>query len=247
LAARPVGAARPARAGEHRFWLALATLLTVLIVWGFGGSFFLRGVLPHRSSFIDDPSARTLYAVHGMFFGLFMALLMAQVGLAASGRVALHRRLGWASVVLLPLMAASGVAVALHALRAGFQTAPPDAPATAFFTVPVFSLGFFLIVAGLALHWRNRPATHKRLMIIATMMIAGAGTARIPQVAALGIPNFDVTQVLLLPMLWWDWRTLGRIHPATLWGGLALLATNALMGPIGDTRAWQALVEALPR
>jgi hypothetical protein len=76
-------------------------------------------------------------------------------------------------------------------------------------------------------------------------MIAGAGTTRIPAVVALNMPSFDPTQLLLVPMLWWDWRSLGRIHPATLWGGASLLATNTLMGPIGETTAWQALIRAV--
>lgn len=45
----------PARRAERRFWLAMVVTLAVLVVWGFGGSFFLRGILPHQPSWIDSP------------------------------------------------------------------------------------------------------------------------------------------------------------------------------------------------
>ena len=230
---------------EHRFWLTMVGAMIVLVVWGFGGSFFLRGILPAQPSYIDDLAMRPLYIVHGLAFSAWMALLAMQVGLASRGRVALHRRLGWASIIVLPVLVVTGHLVAVHALQSGFHALPPGAPTTAFFAVPALSLAYFVIVASLALFWRRDAVTHKRLIVIATMMVVGAGTTRIPFVVALNIPSFDPTQLLLLPMLWWDWRSLGRIHPATLWGGLTLLATNTLMGPIGETAAWQGLVKAL--
>lgn len=213
--------------------------LTVLVVWGFGGNFYLRGLLPARGNYIDE-GAPALYIAHGLVFTAWMLLLVAQVSLVAGGQTARHRRLGWAALVVLPGVAITGLAVAVHAGRHGFHAVP--LPPEVALTIPLLSLGYFVVVSGLALALRRDPATHKRLMIIATMMVAGAGTGRIPWVTALGVPEFDVTQVLLLPMVWWDWRSLGRIHSATIWGGLSLLATNTAMIPLGFTAGWQALV-----
>jgi hypothetical protein len=231
-----------ARAAEHRFWLAMVASLTVLVVWGFGGSFYLRGLLAARPNYIDD-GAPALYIAHGLAFTAWMLLLLAQVSLVAGGQTTWHRRLGWGALAVLPAVAITGLAVAVHSGRHGFHEVP--LPRAVFLAVPILSLGYFLVVSGLALALRRDSATHKRLMIIATMMVAGAGTGRIPWVAALEVPEFDVTQLLLLPMVWWDWRSLGRIHPATLWGGLSLLATNSAMIPLGFTAGWQALVSPI--
>lgn len=222
----------------------MAAMLTILVVWGFGGSFYLRGLLPSRANHIDD-GAPLLYIAHGLAFTAWMLLLLAQVGLVTAGNTAQHRRLGQASLLVLPAVAISGLAVAVHAGRHGFHETP--LPPTVMLAVPLLSLGYFLIVVSLGLLRRRDPATHKRLMIIATMMVAGAGTSRIPQVISLGMPEFDVTQLLLVPLILWDWHSTGRIHPATLWGGLSLLATNAIMIPLGLTPAWQGLVAPLTR
>ena len=228
-----------ARTHEHRFWLAIVATLAILVFWGFGGSFFLRGILPPRPSYIDG-AARLPFVLHGLAFGAWMLLLTIQVGLVASGNTRRHRQLGQSSLVLLPILAITGIAVTLHAGRHGFHDMP--IPTAVFLTVPVLGLGFFLVVTVLALLLRHRPAAHKRLMVIATMMVAGAGTTRIPEVVATVPPGFDPTQLLIVPMLWWDWRSLGRVHPATLWGGIALVITNSVAVPIGFTPGWQALV-----
>jgi hypothetical protein len=230
------------RSAERRFWMAMVAALAILVVWGFGGSFFLRGILPHQPSYIDSPDW-PLYAAHGLAFAAWMALLFVQAGLVAAGNTALHRRMGTLALLVLPLLAASGLAVIRHGARHGPFVPGMSAPGLV--TVAFLSLLFFLIAISLALHLRHRPAAHKRLMLIGTMMVAGAGTTRIPAVAALDLGNFDPTQLLLVPMLWWDWHSLGRIHPATLWGGLALVATNTAMGPLAEVAPWQALLAVL--
>lgn len=82
-------------------------------------------------------------------------------------------------------------------------------------------------------------------MLIGTMMVAGAGTTRIPAVAALNLGDFDPTQLLLVPMPWWDSHSPGRIHAATPWGGIALSAANMAMAPLAELPGWQALLAAL--
>lgn len=173
---------------EHRFGLAMVVVLAIPVVWGFGGRFFRRGILPHRPSHIDD-AGRMLFVLHALAFAGWMALLVAQVGLVAAGRTNLHRRLGLASPVVLPAVAATGLAVAAYAVRHGFH-APGVAPEL-LVAVALVSLAFFVAGVGLALALRRRPAAHKRLMRLATMMVAGAGTTRIPQVAAVSPPDFD--------------------------------------------------------
>lgn len=232
----------PSRRAERRFWLMMVATLAVMVVWGFGGSFFLRGILPHQPSWIDSPHW-PLYTAHGVAFGAWVALLLGQTGLVAAGNTAVHRRLGQLAALVLPLLAASGLAVIRHGASHGPFV--PGMTAPALVTVAALSLFFFLVATSLALLLRRRPAAHKRRMLIGTMMVAGAGTTRIPAVAALGLGSFDPTQLLLLPMLWWDWRSLGRIHPATLWGGLALVAVNTAMAPLAEVPGWQALLAAL--
>lgn len=233
-------------AAERRFFLAMTIALTVLVVWGFSSSFFLRGQVPMTvHSYLDDPTnpIRWLYIVHGLVFTSWMALLLAQAGLVTVGNVALHRRLGQVAVMLVPLMVALGLAGGVYASRHGFHDIP--FPPAVFLAVPLLSVMAFAVTVAIAMRKRHVPATHKRLMLLATMMIVGAGTARISLLHGVIPPWFDATLVLLLPLWAWDWTTLRRIHPATLWGSLVLAVVAIGAVPIGMTPVWLALVKPI--
>jgi len=53
-------------------------------------------------------------------------------------------------------------------------------------------------------------------------------------------PNtpFWVSTLFLLPLVWWDFTTRGRLHPATVWGSLVFIAIGVVRDPISHTQAW---------
>jgi hypothetical protein len=59
------------------------------------------------------------------------------------------------------------------------------------------------------------------------------------------IPFFDMpslmTDLFLVPLFLWDIGSRGRLHPATLWGALTILATHALRMPFATTAAWRGV------
>ena len=72
---------------SHRFYLGLALFLMTTVVIGFWPSYFgtlLGGGVPRP----------LVMHVHGAIFTGWMLLLFLQVGLASSGRVRMHRRVG---------------------------------------------------------------------------------------------------------------------------------------------------------
>jgi hypothetical protein len=40
-------------------------------------------------------------------------------------------------------------------------------------------------------------------------------------------------------LFYWNWSR-GRLHPATLWGTVTIVATHALRLPLASTASWQA-------
>src|SRR5690606_28675886 len=116
------------------------------------------------------------------------------------------------------------------------------APPLVFLAVPLIGIAVFAALVGAALYFRRRsPSAHKRLMVLATLEIVMAGTARLPVVESWGpLGFFAVTDVLVLALAAYDLATSRRLHPATLWGGLSFVASQPLRLLIGGSAPWLA-------
>ena len=170
-----------------------------------------------------------------------MVLLVTQTSLIAARRADLHRLLGAAGAVLGVVMMVLGAYVAITRTRDGLFVNAPGIPPLRFLAVPLATMVVFPVLFGAALWLRRRTDFHKRLVLIATLELITAGVARLPVVSTLGPPGFfGGTDLFLLAIVVYDILTLKRVHPATLWGGLFLLASQPLRLVIGGTEPWLA-------
>jgi hypothetical protein len=232
-----------ARAGlplsERRFFtgIAAAILLTVLI--GFSRSFFLRPLFP------DWPSpSEGIFYVHGAGFAAWILLLVVQTSLVAGGRTSLHRTIGPLGAVLAATMVVLGTVAALTAAQraTGFVGIP--VPPLQFLAVPLFDMALFATFTALAIARRRDAQSHKRLMLLATVNLMTAAIARWPMIGALGPPAyFGLTDLFIVALAVWDFRTRGRLHPVTLWGGLLILISQPLRLIVSGTAAWLAFAK----
>jgi hypothetical protein len=224
--------------GERRFYTGMTLAMLVTVFVGFARSFFLRPLFPTWPS----PHEGIFY-VHGAFFTAWMVLLVVQARLVAAGRTDLHRRLGRWGVVLAVGMVVVGILGALIAARrpTGFVGIP--VPALQFLAVPFFDMLIFSSFVAMAIARRGEPQAHKRWMLLASIELLTAAIARWPVVmsAGVGIPLFfGLTDLFLVPIVIWDLVSRGRVHSATLWGGLLLIASQPLRLVISGTAAWLA-------
>jgi hypothetical protein len=121
-------------------------------------------------------------------------------------------------------------------------------PPLVFLAVPMFDLLVFAALVGTGLYLRRTPAAHKRLMLLSIIAVLTAAIARLPYVLALGPPAFfGLTDLLILVAMIYDRKTRGRVHPALLWGGLFLVASQPLRLVVSGTDAWLALATWLTR
>ena len=225
-----------APSSERRFYtgISIAILATVLV--GFARSFFLRPLFPDWPS----PTERVFY-VHGAVFTAWIVLLVTQASFVAAGRTDIHRRTGGFGAGLAALMVVLGVYAALIAAKrpGGFIDVP--VPPMQFLAVPFFDLLLFGSLVALAIAKRGESQMHKRLMLLATINLTTAAIARWPVVSTLGPPAvFGATDLFIVALAAWDVRTRGRLHPATLWGGLAILVSQPLRLLVSGTEVWQA-------
>jgi hypothetical protein len=229
--AEPTGRARR----ERLFFSGMAVAFAIVVFAGFAPTYFLR-------SLSDQPSLPLLVHLHGALFIAWILLLLVQTRLVATKRTDLHRTLGVAGGALAVLMLIDGYDVAISAARRTAQV-PGQLQ---FLIVPVGALIVFPALVGAAFVLRRRVDFHKRLMVIATIELMNAAVDRLPGVFEAGLrPFYPGTDLFVLALVVYDWVTLRRVHPATLWGGSFLIGMQVLRVALMDTGAWLAVASWL--
>ena len=228
---------------ESLFFVAVATAMLLVVLAGFARTFYLvpwLGPAPNRAT-------ETVFYVHGVVFTAWMMLLVVQPTLSASGRLHVHRRLGWLGVLIAAGVVWTGFLVGIEA--AARPPGHPLAPKTpAFLGVILGGVVMFAVLAAAAVLMRRRAQYHKRLMILATVNLLQAAVVRLP----LDLPGsfgaaktFIYADLFILPLLAWDLYSSRRIHPATLWGGLAIVVSLPIRFWFSETELWLGIANGL--
>ena len=209
---------RTAEQSERRFFLIMALVMSGITVAG-----FVVNLAMGRSSFAV-PAA---YHVHGVVFMGWIALYLAQAVTIATGRRALHVRLGKLAYLWIPMMVTMGVVIMITVVR---RNGGPF-----FFAVNEFlvsNVALLLCFGGIAL-WALRRQRHngwhRRLMLCAMAILTGPGLGRL-----LPMPLFmewawtiGFLSTLIFPAIAMvaDLRCRSRVHPAYWWGAGIYVST----------------------
>ncbi|MFT5500887.1 MAG: hypothetical protein ACI88G_001020 [Woeseiaceae bacterium] len=232
---------------RNRFYLFMLGSFLALALTGFSRSFYLH-------PYFDFPALPAHLYVHGTVLTAWFVLAFIQPYLVASSRVQLHRRLGVFGAVLAVGVATTGLWIV--ALR----DAPTISEQPMRGAGNILSVFMFASCVSLGIFFRHKPATHKRLMLMASMPILAPALdriARIPALNELAVKNLYWLPVeppeaafallcfllLLTSMIVRDLVTERRVHPGTLWG-LAALFPFAIAATFGfvASGAWVAFV-----
>lgn len=223
---------------ESRFFLIMAIVPAVILFVGFAPSFYLKGVIP-----APVPPLSLLTTVHGVVYTLWMALFITQAYFIASDRPALHRQLGMMGVLLFGIMVTLGYWTAITAGRLGH--APPGAPEPlAFMALPLFGITGSLVIVAMALWNRRYSDWHKRLMLAAMFSLTGPGAGRILIASGIGAqPHIAllVADILVLIGVAYDYRTMGRVHPAYLYALGILIVVQLLVAWAFTSPTWHQI------
>lgn len=243
--------ARSSFPAQHRldrsFFLIFAVVAVVAVAGGF---------LPRLSTIFSGERDWPPFIVHvhaTLFYG-WIALLVTQTLLIRKRQAGLHKRLGVGGLMLAALMVVVGVGMALH--MAGWHLVRGSDRALNFLPVP---LGDMAVFAGLmaAAAWKRKDGpAHKRLVLLATTQLLGAGFGRMDLYQVPATPALPALQpfIALYGMLWlimaaavaFDLITRRRVHPVyvvaipymlaiqfaasslTVWSGWPTLARGSL-------------------
>ena len=234
-------AALATRRRTRRFYVGMAIAIAITVFVGFFRSYYLRG-------WYGAPELSRLVHVHGAVFTTWVLFFVAQTALVASGRTYLHRRMGIAGAVLAALVVIVGTTVAVMRLRTGISPLP-GIPAAAFFAIPFFDMVVFAILVSTAIYLRRRLEAHKRLMTLSMITLLPAPIARMHFLPLPpGPPTFfALADLFIVAILVYDLTTRRKVHPATIWGGLLVVASQPLRLMIAGTSAWMAFAGWLTR
>jgi hypothetical protein len=215
------------------FFNALSFFMLAIVVVGFAPSYFLKGAV-----FARLPSL--LVHLHGAVFSAWILLFAVQSSLVAAGNIRLHRKLGWLGAGIAGLMVVFGVLAPFGTLRRG-AVLPPFFTPLSFLIDNVIGILIFGAFVAVAVWQRNNRKVHKRLIIIANVMLMPPALSRIPFVQH----HFFVLPVICLGMVAalfvFDLFTWRRPLLVTVLGGLIFVASNPLMGAVEKTAFAQNL------
>lgn len=206
---------------DDRFFVRGAIIFAITIVAGFSTQYLMS-----RSTFMAPP----LVHAHAFIFMGWVAIYLAQNLLIGSGRLDIHRKLGWIAAGWIFPMVLLGCLVTLAMVRRG------QVP---FFFRPLQFLAFdpisIFTFAGLtiaAITQRHRTQWHRRLHFCAMSLLLGPAFGRLLPGPLLQPWAYEVifATCMLFPLagVVADLRRSGQVHPAWKYGIGALLASLLL-------------------
>lgn len=217
-----------ALAGERRFFLILSLAMAFVLVAGFSMQLAMG-----RSSFGAPP----LVHVHALVFFGWTFFFLLQSALAATGSVALHRRLGWIGAgwaAVLVVLGSLITAVVVQQGRAPFFFTP-----LYFLVMNPLSVIVFALLFALAVRMRRRSDWHRRLMICAMAGLTGPGIGRLlPLPLLIPFAGWAVfAAFMLFPIVGMirDRRHDGTVHTAWIVGVAVLVVSQSMMSLAAST------------
>jgi len=207
--------------GDERFFLRGAIIMTLLIIAGFSLQLAMG-----RSSFASPIRVH----LHAFLFMGWVAIYLLQNIFVATGRMHLHRKLGWIAAFWMIPMIVMGCVVTVAMVRAG------HAP---FFFTPLQFLIFdpmtvftFAGLTGAAIINRRRTEWHRRLHFCGMSLLLGPAFGRLLPMPLLQPWAYETTfiAILLFPLagMLADVRRSGAVHPAWKWGVGVIFASFLL-------------------
>ncbi|KAF0185095.1 MAG: hypothetical protein FD163_1792 [Hyphomonadaceae bacterium] len=154
---------------DRHFQLSMVILSWIVIIWGFSPS-----LLKYASG--ELPAPPLILHFHAIVFFGWLILYTAQSFLIRAGQMAKHRKLGKLTAIWAVLVVVLGIATAIIMNQYKFDHGREFE--IAFIAVPLIDMVIFPILIVAALYCIKDPSIHKRLMLIATIELLGAGFGR---------------------------------------------------------------------
>lgn len=215
----------------------MSVVVIAITFAGFAKSYYL-------GSYFHAPALPLTTKVHGAAFTAWVALLLMQSTLVASGRTEIHRKLGWIGAALAAFMCVIAIETAIMAVHAAVVCCNAEL-ARGFLIVPLSDVVVFGVLVGSAVVYRRDPSTHKRLMLLATLAILDAATGRWPlRIIQSGVWPYAymvILDIIILAVVAYDTVVRRQLARAYAYGVPLIIGAHVVREVIRWTPAWRSL------
>jgi hypothetical protein len=233
MTALPAGLSR-----DRLFYTGMMLAMTLTVFAGFAPSFYLR-----KAGF-EGPPLTPFILLHAALMTIWMLGSVLQASLIAARHTALHRTFGWLFAALAVAIVVTGPQLGIAAIRRG--AVPPGLTAEQFFVLPMAAAFMFAVFVGLGVWQRNNAQAHKRLMLLATISVLDAAIARMPGMLDAGpLAFFAAADAFIVAGIAYDAAARGRVHPVWIYGGIAIVVSQAARLLLSSTETWASFVRYL--
>lgn len=228
------------RIKKPSFFLIIAIVGLFAVLIGFARTF----IIPVATNRFSAP---ILIHIHGAFAFTWILLFLTQTSLIHFNKYKTHQTLGFLglfiSAGIMITMIPAGVYVVQRDLRQGFG----ESSYSSLIGVITSGIMFFsLVLAGILK--RRLPESHKRLMLLATIIVLWPAWFRFrhyfPSVPRPDIWFAIVLAYSLIIIAWiWDKRKNGSVHPILKYVGLFIILEQTFEVFAYDSSLWRQLAK----
>jgi hypothetical protein len=234
------------RVADGNFFLVYIGLIWLAVLAGFGPEMI-------RRIHSDNAPFPIAVHIHALITVAWLGLLTSQALLIRRRQLRLHRKWGAVGIFLAVAVIAAGLwaAFAFEKLAKGTPDFRPH-----FLVIEWSNIIEFAGLAAAAIIARNIPAAHKRLILLATLSLTPAAFNR-----AVGKPLlhpllgsgvwqtwiqiFVLTNLMVLGIALYDWRTRRRLHPSWALGTSWIIAGQLIASWLFYNPAWKAFAGSI--
>lgn len=223
-------------------YLLIAIIGFIAVHIGFATTF----LIPMTKGTFEAPA---IIYIHGMVAFAWVLLFLVQTFLIHRSQYKLHMTLGFTGIVIALATSITMIPAAMFGvekeLAAGLgQTAISGIVGNCTSSIMFLSLA----LSGVA--YRKRPDIHKRLLLLATIVVLWPAWFRFrhyfPSVERPDIWFAVVLADSLIILAWiWEKSTTNRIHPVLKYGGIFIIAEHAFEVIMFDTAGWRIIANVI--
>jgi hypothetical protein len=238
---------------SHSFYVRMGVVYVLIAFGGFAPTYWA----PMAAGTFHAPP---VIHVHGALMFTWVCFNLVQTWLVASGRTMRHRDWGLAGIALFTAISCAILVGVMGVIKAQ-EAAGFGESALRFSAVTLCAWPLIVGIFVLAIVNHRHAAIHKRLMnllligmmtpaiarVFLTLLAPPGASAGPSPPAFVSIPPSLVADLLIVVAMIRDKRTIGRVHPVYIYGGLALLAEQLLTVPFSATATWMSIARAFER